>query len=151
MLGAAGRSDPLALLTVQKRLRTLVGDADAAALTSGITVDGEMLASLGPVVGLAQLERGDIDEATYAERYGHRGPHEFEVSLPRPAEQPGWVDQQLTALREAGADPLGLLQLGGPQQVAVVGCGNATSVLRTGDRVRVDGSRGTVEVLTPAR
>jgi hypothetical protein len=110
MLGAAGRSDPIALLTVQKRLRKLVGDADAAALTSGITVDGEMLASLGPVVGLAQLERGDIDEPTYAERYGHRGPHEFEVSLPRPAEQPGWVDQQLGALREAGADPLDLLQ-----------------------------------------
>ncbi len=109
MLGAAGRSDPVALLTVQKRLRKLVGDADAAALTSGITVDGQILASLGPVVGLAQLERGDIDEATYAERYGHRGPHEFEVSLPRPAEQLGWVDQQLAALREAGADPLELL------------------------------------------
>jgi rifampicin phosphotransferase len=29
----------------------------------------------------------------------------------------------------------------------VVGCGNATTVLRTGDRVRVDGSRGAVEVL----
>ncbi|TWF80779.1 pyruvate,water dikinase [Pseudonocardia hierapolitana] len=110
MLAAAGRSDPVALLTVQKRLRKLVGNADAAALTSGITVDGEMLASLGPVVGLAQLERGDIDEATYAERYGHRGPHEFEVSLPRPAEQPGWAEQQLGALREAGADPLELLQ-----------------------------------------
>jgi pyruvate,water dikinase len=110
MLAAAGRSDPVALLTVQKRLRKLVGNADAAALTSGITVDGQMLASLGPVVGLAQLERGDIDEATYAERYGHRGPHEFEVSLPRPAEQPGWVEQQLGALRAAGADPLDLLQ-----------------------------------------
>ena len=110
MLAAAGRSDPVALLTVQKRLRKLVGDADAAALTSAITVDGEMLASLGPVVGLALLERGDIDEATYAERYGHRGPHEFEVSLPRPAEQPGWVEQQLGALREAGADPLELLR-----------------------------------------
>jgi rifampicin phosphotransferase len=33
---------------------------------------------------------------------------------------------------------------------AVVGTGNATSVLHTGDRARVDGSRGTVEVLTPA-
>jgi pyruvate,water dikinase len=110
MLGAAGRSDPVALLTVQKRLRKLVGNADAASLTSATTVDGEILASLGPVVGLAQLERGDIDEATYAERYGHRGPHEFEVSLPRPAEQPGWARRQLAALREAGADPLDLLQ-----------------------------------------
>jgi pyruvate,water dikinase len=31
---------------------------------------------------------------------------------------------------------------------AVVGCGNATMLLKTGDRVRVDGGRGTVEVLT---
>jgi pyruvate,water dikinase len=30
---------------------------------------------------------------------------------------------------------------------AVVGCGNATMRLRTGDRVRVDGTAGTVEVL----
>jgi phosphoenolpyruvate synthase/pyruvate phosphate dikinase len=31
---------------------------------------------------------------------------------------------------------------------AVVGCGNATMRLRTGDRVRVDGTAGTVKVLT---
>lgn len=30
---------------------------------------------------------------------------------------------------------------------AVVGCGNATALLHTGHRVRVDGTRGTVEVL----
>ncbi|MCP2163440.1 PEP-utilizing enzyme, mobile domain [Goodfellowiella coeruleoviolacea] len=30
---------------------------------------------------------------------------------------------------------------------AVVGCGNATTNLSTGDRVRVDGVRGTVTVL----
>ncbi|MGP4016063.1 PEP-utilizing enzyme [Saccharopolyspora sp. 5N708] len=32
---------------------------------------------------------------------------------------------------------------------AVVGCGNATARLRSGDRVRVDGAAGTVEVLVP--
>jgi len=31
---------------------------------------------------------------------------------------------------------------------AVVGCGNATMLLKTGDRVRVDGGQGVVEVLT---
>ena len=31
---------------------------------------------------------------------------------------------------------------------AVVGCGNATMLLKTGDRVRVDGGRGTVEIIT---
>ncbi len=30
---------------------------------------------------------------------------------------------------------------------AVVGCGNATMLLKTGDRVRVDGGSGTVEVI----
>jgi rifampicin phosphotransferase len=33
---------------------------------------------------------------------------------------------------------------------AVVGCGNATMRLHSGDRVRVDGSNGTVEVLQQA-
>jgi pyruvate,water dikinase len=33
---------------------------------------------------------------------------------------------------------------------AVVGCGNATMRLHTGDRIRVDGSHGTVEVLHQA-
>lgn len=31
---------------------------------------------------------------------------------------------------------------------AVVGCGCATMRMHTGDRVRVDGGRGTVEILT---
>ena len=31
---------------------------------------------------------------------------------------------------------------------AVVGCGNATSRLKTGDRVRVDGGKGLVEILS---
>jgi pyruvate,water dikinase len=30
---------------------------------------------------------------------------------------------------------------------AVVGCGNATELIRDGQRVRLDGARGTVEVL----
>jgi phosphoenolpyruvate synthase/pyruvate phosphate dikinase len=30
---------------------------------------------------------------------------------------------------------------------AVVGCGNATTRLRTGDRVRVDGAKGLVEIV----
>ena len=31
---------------------------------------------------------------------------------------------------------------------SVIGCGNATMLLKTGDRVRVDGGRGIVEILT---
>jgi len=31
---------------------------------------------------------------------------------------------------------------------AVVGCGNATTLIKTGDRLKVDGGRGTVEILS---
>jgi rifampicin phosphotransferase len=110
MLSAAGRSDPVALLTAQRTLAKLVGEADATAMTSGLTVDGDVLASLGPIVGLARVERGEIDEAEWARAYGHRGPHEFEVSMPSPGEQPGWVGEQIAALRRAGSDPLRLLE-----------------------------------------
>jgi len=34
---------------------------------------------------------------------------------------------------------------------AVVGCGNATMRLKTGDRVRVDGGKGIVEILLPLK
>ena len=34
---------------------------------------------------------------------------------------------------------------------AVVGCGSATARLRSGDRVRVDGGRGVVEILETAQ
>jgi phosphohistidine swiveling domain-containing protein len=31
----------------------------------------------------------------YVKKYGHRGPHETEVYIPRPAEDPDWIDKQL--------------------------------------------------------
>ena len=40
---------------------------------------------------------GEIDRATFNLDYGHRGPHEFEISTPRPGEDPAWIDRQLAA------------------------------------------------------
>jgi pyruvate,water dikinase len=47
--------------------------------------------------GLDELVRGEIDRETFNLRYGHRGPHEFELSIPRPAEDRHWIDEQLSA------------------------------------------------------
>jgi len=47
---------------------------------------------------LARLARGEIDRDAYAREYGHRGASEVELSIPRPAEDPGWIDEQLAAL-----------------------------------------------------
>jgi phosphohistidine swiveling domain-containing protein len=90
------------------KLRELVGDVDAEAMLTGVNAGGE-LASLGPVMGLSRLARGEITRQEFALAYGHRGPHEFEVSKPRPGEDPGWIDAQLAGLRDLRADTQALL------------------------------------------
>ncbi|HOS42889.1 MAG TPA: PEP/pyruvate-binding domain-containing protein [Armatimonadota bacterium] len=109
MLEAAAKQEGSAFVTIRHRLRALVGEADANALLTGLHGDTAELASLGPLLGLTQLARGEIDRATFARRYGHRSPHEFEVSLPRPAEDPAWIDQQLAGLRATPVEVAALL------------------------------------------
>ena len=86
---------------LRRELTDLVGPEDADKLLSNVSNDAELLASLGPIVGLAQLARGETSRDTYLEQWGHRGPHEAEVSTPRPAEDPDWLDQQLAALEQS--------------------------------------------------
>ncbi|GAB3732024.1 PEP/pyruvate-binding domain-containing protein [Nocardiopsis nanhaiensis] len=76
-------------------------ESDVNALSTGAdpTQDESPLASLGPVVGLAQLARGEIDRQTFIERWGHRSPDEFELSVPRPAEDPDLLDRQVDEAR----------------------------------------------------
>ncbi len=106
MLEAATRQEGngSALYMVRRDLRELVGESDANALLSGLSSGANPLASMGPLLGLSQLSRGEIDRATFVRRYGHRSSHEFEVSLPRPAEDPDWIDRQLAGLHEAPVD-----------------------------------------------
>jgi pyruvate,water dikinase len=95
---------------LRRDLRALVGEPDAGTLLSGLSAGASKLASLGPLLGLAELGRGEIDRPTYARRYGHRSPHEFEVSIARPAEDPGWIDRQLASLQKAEVDAPALLR-----------------------------------------
>ncbi|CAN5643184.1 N/A [soil metagenome] len=109
MLGAGARRDGSAIVWVRSKLTKLVGEADTNALLSGLSAGANHLASLGLLVGLTRLAHGEIDRATFAHQYGHRGPHEFEVSSARPAEDPAWIDQQLAGLRAAPLDVNALL------------------------------------------
>jgi phosphohistidine swiveling domain-containing protein len=72
-------------------LTGLVGEADATTLLTG---SGAALASLGPVLGLARLRRGEISAEEYARAWGHRGPDEYELSVPRPGDDPDWLSRQ---------------------------------------------------------
>jgi rifampicin phosphotransferase len=97
MLSAATRSSGASFVTIRKRLQRLAGNAAANALTAGLRAQAGQLASLGLLDGLDQLIRGEIDRDSFNRRYGHRGPHEFEISTPRLAEDPEWIDGQLAS------------------------------------------------------
>jgi len=109
MLQAAGKQDSSALIQMREDLRARLGEADANTLLTGLQTGGNELASLGPLLGLAKVARGEMGRDEYARTYGHRGAHEFEVSVPRPAEEPDWIDKQLAGFQQGHVDPLALL------------------------------------------
>jgi rifampicin phosphotransferase len=103
-------------IKLRRELIELVGPEDADALISGLNSSSEndnafgiLLASLGPVLGIAKLAHRDMDRTEYIIQYGHRGPNEFELSVPRPLEDPGWLDQQLTQFEKSPIDVEALL------------------------------------------
>jgi len=109
MIEAAAGQGGGAIVATPHRLQTLLGQDDANILLTGSSLETGPLASLGPLLSLTRLARGEIDRATYVRQYGYRGPHEAEVSVPRPAEDPQWIDLQLAGLGQAPADATALL------------------------------------------
>jgi pyruvate,water dikinase len=95
VLGSATYSANYAL-QLRRDLEKLVGLEDANQLIANLSEASTPLASLSPIVGLAKLAGEQITREAYLEQYGHRGPNEFEISLARPAEDPQWLDQEIT-------------------------------------------------------
>ena len=100
---------------LQRQLASLVGPGDANILISNLSTETQLLASLGPSVGMARVVNGKMTLDEYIEIFGHRGPHEFELSRPRPVEAPDWLDKQLAQFQEK---PLDVQDLFRKQQVA---------------------------------
>lgn len=103
-------SDPYEqAMKLHRELVGLVGEGEANALFLNFSNTGDHIASLGPLVGISQLARGEISRQEYLDRYGHRGPHEAEYSMPRPIEDPTWLDRQLEEYRQSPVDVEALL------------------------------------------
>ncbi len=96
-------------IRLRRELSRLVGPDDANVLIANLSDSSGLLASLGPVAGLAKVARGELSREAYLEQYGHRGPHEFEISMPRPVEDPEWLDQELANLRQSPVDIAALM------------------------------------------
>jgi len=93
---------------LRRELAGLVGPDDASVLIANVGGGGG-LASLGPMVGLASVARREMSRDAYLQTYGHRGPNEFELSVPRPVEDPGWLDRELATIRASSVDIEALL------------------------------------------
>lgn len=97
-------------LRLRRRLVELVGAQDANILIANLSDERQPLESLGLLIGLQKLARGEISRTAYLEAYGHRGPDEFELSAPRPAEDPAWLDRELEKISRSPANVDGLLE-----------------------------------------
>ena len=96
-------------LKLKHKLVDLVGEADANDLLSNLSTEGKLMASMGPVVGIFKVIHGEMSREEYLRRYGHRGPREMELSAPRPAEEPTWLDQQIEEFGKSPVDVDALL------------------------------------------
>jgi pyruvate,water dikinase len=94
---------------VRRELVELVGEEDTNALFSHLSDEESLLASLGPVVGIARVAEGKMSRQEYLRRYGHRGPGEAELAEPRPSEDPEWLDRQLADYARSPIDVDALL------------------------------------------
>jgi len=99
---AMSQSDAVSKL--RRDLLKRVGAEDTVALLSNVSGEENLLASLGPVVSLDRVRRGIMSRDEYILHYGHRCPHETEISLPRPGENPNWIEEQIEGLGKSPAD-----------------------------------------------
>jgi pyruvate,water dikinase len=95
---------------LRSELLELLGPDDTIALLSNVSTEDQTLASLGVVAGLDRLRRGEISRDEYLMAYGHRGPHEVELSIPRPVEDTNWIDEQMAILEYSPMDVDNLLR-----------------------------------------
>jgi len=95
---------------LRRKLLQLVGSEDANTLLTNLSGESELLVSLGPVLGISKVVRGEMSRETYLEQYGHRGTQEFELAAPRPVEEPDWLDQEIIRFQKDPADVYAMLE-----------------------------------------
>ena len=103
-LANAGAGAAHLLGRLENELRELVSADDANALLSNLSGLSSHLESLGPMMGLGKVARGEMSREAYLQAYGHRGENEVEYAWQRPLEDPTWLDRQLAELAKAPVD-----------------------------------------------
>ena len=99
----SGAAKLIGVLTLQNKLIEMSDDDIAADLMSNLRGEAE-LASLELVAGAHRVAKGEQTLEEYLNQYGHRGHHEFELALPQPSEDPGWIQKQIEEYRVLDID-----------------------------------------------
>jgi len=98
-------------VALKRELTKLLGKEDANILLSALGGGGSgELVSVGPLVDMAKVARGEMTREAYIERYGHREANENELAVPRPQEDPRWLDKQLAEFEQSPVDVQKLLE-----------------------------------------
>ncbi len=100
-------SEPATKLNLD--LTAQVGETEARTLLSNLSGAAGDLESLGPLLGLAKVKDGRMSREEYVERYGHRGPHETDLSVPGSDEDPDWFEKRFADFIRSGVDVEALL------------------------------------------
>jgi pyruvate,water dikinase len=91
-------------LAARKMLVKLMGEEDADELLVNLVGGSGELASLQPIMGVAKLISGEMSRNEYAVLAGHRLPQEDEISVPRPYEDPDWIDKRIAEYQKDPVD-----------------------------------------------
>lgn len=94
---------------LRKDLTRLVGKDDASVLLSGVSTERELLSSLGIVVGVWKVHRGEWTREYFLEQYGHRGPFEDRWLSPYSVNGTEWMDELLGSYSKSTVDVDALL------------------------------------------
>jgi len=90
-------------IAARKKMIELIGQDQAEILLAKLVGGSGNITSLGSLIGLQKLAAGELSRADYTKFVGHRPNREDELSIPRPYEDPQWIDKHLA---EYNADPV---------------------------------------------
>ncbi|MBE6087501.1 MAG: phosphoenolpyruvate synthase [Clostridium beijerinckii] len=88
---------------LKDELIKVAGIEDTNTLMSNFRGDSS-LESLGPIIGISKIITGEMNREEYRIKYGHRGPHEFELSIPHPGEDETWLEKQIEEFKNSNTD-----------------------------------------------
>jgi pyruvate,water dikinase len=96
--------------SARKILVKLMGEEEGDALLANLVGGSGQLTSIKPLLGLSKVSRGEMSREEYALLAGHRLHQEDEISIPRPYEDPDWIDKRLTEYEASPIDYNAMLE-----------------------------------------